>query len=354
MWFLLIFLILTGSAYGQTYNDDYALMTEINRQRILHAVQNSMIVNHDLHQSTRVLAQNHAYFLCDELHKTCQGESFERRLNRFYPDHRDIAEVRALGYDVQSIVQDLIKSPIDSSTILGNYTEMGAALIARDLIFGSIGEAIINVGNRNVYPKDIPVITGAVYDGYAWLTYDATKPPKAAFVTLGKKDYSLKFYEGEPNYGVYRVPIKWPAGCERITFTVLSDYDIPIVFPNPLWENNIGDLCFDTPPLLNKVRIRINSSGNRMFRGNLAINLETLPNQHPKSLILIYGKNGFLELPTEPFLRHNSHSTKLRGTFKSKTVPRAEPGRVNVYLDYKLVASITPRRTQQNYIEVGR
>lgn len=352
--FVICFLVLANTAHGQTYNDDYALLTEINRQRILNGVPHSLILNHDLHQSARVLAQNHAYFLCDAAHETCQGESLKRRLNRFYPNYLGAGETWALGFNVRDIVQGFLDSPLHRSIILGDHVEFGGALLARDTWIGNIGEAVIDTGVRYLYPEGTPVITGAVYDGYAWMTYDAKNPPKAAFITLGGKDHSLKLYEGKANYGVYRVPVDWPAGCEQITFTVLSDYDTPVVFPNPLWANYIGDLCVESPPLLDKVRLRINASGNRLFKGNISLNLETLPDQNPKSLLITYGTKSAVLLPTELFLKHTSKSTKLRGTYKASNVQKAEPGRVNIYLDYKLVASVSPKRTQQNYIEVGR
>lgn len=347
------FLVLPNIAQGQTYNDDFALVTEINRQRILRNLS-SLIVNHDLQQSARVLAQNHAYFQCDEAYETCQGESLKRRFKRFYPGYYGIGEAWALGFDVESIVAGFLDSPIHASIILGDYVEIGAALVSRDTWVGTVGEAIVDVGVRAIYPEGTPIISGAVYSGYAWLTYEAKNPPKAAFVTLGNKDYSLKLFEGKPNKGIYRVPIPWPAGCERVLFTVLSDYDTPITFPNPIWENNIGDLCFDTPPLLNKVRLKINASGNRLFKGTVTMNLETLPNQKPRSLLITYGKNSAVLIPTDLLLKQTGQSTKLRGTYRSTNVQKAEPGRVNIYLDYRLVASVSPRRTQQNYIEVGR
>lgn len=347
------FLVLPNIAQGQTYNDDFALITEINRQRILHGIP-TLVVNHDLQQSARVLAQNHAYFQCDEAYETCQGESLTRRLKRFYPGYYATGEAWALGFDVQSIVAGFLDSPVHASIILGQYQEIGAALVSRDTWIGSIGEAVVDVGLRALYPEGTPVISGAVYDGYAWMTYEAANPPTAAFVTIGNKDYSLKLYEGVPNRGIYRVAVPWPAGCDRVTFTVLSDYDTPIVFPNPLWANNIGDLCFDTPALLNKVRLRINASGNRLFKGTISLNLETLPEQKPRSLLITYGTKSAVIIPTEFLIKNTSKSTKLRGTYRSTNVMKAEPGRVNIYLDYRLVASVSPKRTQQNYIEVGR
>lgn len=350
--FCVVFLFLSvGTSQGQTYNDDYSLMTEINRQRLLNNTD-SLVINHNLQQAARTLIQNHAYFLCDEQHKNCQGEGTKRRLSRFYPDYLNISEIYGVGFDVQSIVQGFINSP-DRPILFGNHQEFGGALLSRQYPFGYIGEAVVNFGTRMIYPDGTPVISGAVYDGFAWMTYDASKPPKAAFVTLGKKDYSLKLFEGKPNRGIYRIPIKMPRGCEEIKFTVLSDYDIPIVFPNPLWKNLIGDLCFDSPILLNKVRLRINSSGNRLFRGTLSFNLEMPPNQNPKNIVITYGKNGVIRLPTEPFLKHTSTSTKLRGNYKA-AMGKAEPGIVNIYLDYKLVASMYPKFIQQNYIEVRR
>lgn len=353
-WLLCVifFLLSVATSQGQTYNDDYSLMTEINRHRILNNVD-SLIVNHNLQQAARSLIQNHAYFLCDEQHENCQGESTKRRLSRFYPNYFKISEIYTLGFDVQSIVQEFINSPDDRLTIFGDYQEIGGALLSRQYPFGYIGEAVVNFGTRKIYPDNTPVISGAVYDGFAWMTYQASKPPKAAFITLGKKDYSLKLFEGQANRGIYRTPIKIPFGCEEVKFTVLSDYNTPIVFPNSLWKNFIGELCFDSPILLNKVRLRINSSGNRLFKGTLSFNLEMLPDQNPKNIIITYGKGGIIKLPTEPFLKRTSTSTKLRGTYKA-VMGKADPGIVNIYLDYKLVASIYPKFMQQNYIEVRR
>lgn len=356
MRFVFILLFLSSTAYAQTYNDDYSLITEINRQRILHGIPHTLITNHALQQSARVLVQNHAYFLCNASHETCQGQSLQRRIKRFYGgrDGFTAGEAWGLGFDIENIVTGFINSPTHNAIIFGDYEEIGAGLVARQDWIGTIGEAAVDVGTRALYPDGTPVISGAVYGGYAWLTYEATNPPKAAFVTLGDKDYSLKFYEGKPNYGIYRTELKIPSGCEKVFFTVLTDYDTPIVYPSGVFQNLIGDLCDDSPSLLNKVRISINATGNRLFKGTLNFNLETLPNENPKSLIITYGKNGVIVLPTEPFIKRTSNSTKLRGSYRANTIPKAEAGIVNVYLDYRLVASLYPRRVQPNYIEVLR
>jgi hypothetical protein len=357
--FVLLFLIqesfyFPSVANSQTYNDDYSLVTEFNRARILRNIPGSLIVNHDLQQAARVLSQNQVYFDCNASHVSCNGETLERRLKRFYPGYQAAGEVWSLGLDdPRTIVDGFLSSFTHAGIILGSMNEVGGSLLDRWTAFGRFKQAVGDFGGRVLFPINTPVISGAVYNGRAWMTYDAQVPPTAAFVSIGGQDFSLKLTEGSLTRGIFSVPITKPSGCEKVVFNVVSNGQ-PIQFPSSDWYSYVGDLCAPDPILLDKVRIKINSSGNRLYKGTLTFNLQTLPNQNYNNLIISWGEGAGVSLPAGVFLHHTSRNTILRGTYRDNTIPAAKPGRIRVYLDYRLVASVYPNQIQNNYVGVIR
>lgn len=346
MWILILLLLVTPAA-AHTYNDDYALLTQVNRVRILNNIKTSYITSTDLHQLAVVLAQNHAYFGCYESHVSCTGENFGRRLGRFYPENEGGAEVWALAEDPESTVNAWLGSPPHRASMLGAYFEFGGTSYPRTTPYGEFKEGIVDFGWRVLYPTNVPVISGAVWGGYAYLTYNADTPPLMAFAQIGSKEYPLSLYEGSVSRGTYRASIPEQNGCEQLSFTIVTNNHESIVFPNDDWQSFVGNLCFSTPTLLNKVRINIS---DRILR----YTLETLPNQQYKDLSITYGDDARVDIQLTDQVHHYNRMTRIIGTYRSDTLPAPGPGRVKVYLDQQLVASTAIKHLTPTNLTVSR
>jgi len=324
----------------------YSLLTEINRQRIKLGVPGSLRVNHDLQQAAAVLGQNHQHFGCFEAHESCQGETLKRRFDRFYPGYFGGGEIWALGFGVQDMVDAWLDSPSHRATMLGGYLEFGESNIPRPTAYGYFNEGIVDFGFRYMYPVGTPVISGAIYDGYAWLTYQGTTKPQSAYVDVGTHRLTLALYEGTPTYGVFRAAVPEPQGCTEVRFT-LRNSDATMTFPNPKWPLMIGPLCPEPATLLTKVRINLNKNGKLKF------NLETLPGQNPQVVRIVYGSNRVIEGSLVGIVKQSTLATRIVGSYTDLPIV-PEGGVVSIYLDDVLVAVMFPKKVTPDFMLVQR
>lgn len=335
-------------ATAQTRNADFDLMVEVNRARINNSIQHSLIFNEDLYQQAFTLIQNHEAFSCYTAHTSCQGERFGIRSRRFLQGVYGAGEIATFDGEPDGFVLTWLNSPNHRAIMLGGFVEYGGAMGHPIIGSGFLKEGDVDFATLLLYPDGFPRIIGALNnDGTARMIYDAADPPIAAWVMIGTKTYTLRATEGTASYGMYTVPISVPTTCEKVVFTAVTGSHQMLTFPPEDWPIYSGPYCADTPPMLDKVNIVVNKTSARFT-------LTSIPGLDAGQLIISYNNN-FLTTPLAGMIKHSPTRTEIKGSIKfpSGTNP-VGPGRVRVYLDNELVASMYPSRISATTMTVKR
>jgi uncharacterized protein YkwD len=215
--------------------EDLALLVLANQAR---AAQNvpPLIWNQDLAEAALVHSEDLAAHggNCD-LHNSCNGEVWWKRVQRFYPGWVALGENVATSIsNPQTLHDGWMSSPGHRANILNSsYTEFGAGIALGQTNFGRLAFATEDFGSRGMMsPGAFPALpAGSIHpltgDGEPrdiQVTYYHANggAPQAVRALVGSSCVSLGLQKGKAAYGTYGVSRAFSgSGCVPVVFEAI-------------------------------------------------------------------------------------------------------------------------------------
>lgn len=219
-----------ATAYAPTVHE-FALLAYTNMSRAEHGLK-PLVWNDALARAARWKSEDEIAHACGT-HDSCGGESWTRRIGRYYPGWIALGEnMAASGSEPRVTHDDWMASPTHRPNILSSsYTEFGAGMAIGDQAHGFNVNSTEDFGSRGL-PVAIPVLPAAgvsplreysTTPRYLLVNYyDVGGAPRSVRALVGSKCVTLPRMSGNGTNGTYGTTLKFADGCTPVVFEALA------------------------------------------------------------------------------------------------------------------------------------
>jgi len=229
------------AADGEATNEDYALLVLANEARSEpgafgydRPVVPPLTWSDELARAARAHSSDMAANGCYQ-HDSCNGQTWWRRIQHFYPNWTGLAEnIIAIGDTPEQMHSAWMRSSGHRANILsGSLFEFGAGAAIGDGSFGPIAFATEDFGTRAMPSlRSLPAIPAGVVlprtgtDAARRLLanfYDYDGPPIAVRALVGASCVDLALQTGRPAHGTYTATRSFTGqGCTPVVFEAID------------------------------------------------------------------------------------------------------------------------------------